>query len=222
MKAMILAAGRGERMRPLTDQTPKPLLTVGGKTLIEYHIEALRQAGIRELVINVAWLANQIIDYLGDGSRFNMHIQYSIETPALETAGGILNALPLLGEQPFMVVNSDIYTAYDFCTLLKKPQKLAHLILVENPEQHSHGDFSISNHLLCEKSQETFTFSGIALYQKAFFDGLFPGKKPLAPLLNKAMQQQQITAEVYRGKWFDIGTPERLNKLDRELSSQAT
>lgn len=222
MKAMILAAGRGERMRPLTDQTPKPLLTAGGKTLIEYHITALRQAGIRELVINVAWLANQIIDYLGDGSRFNLRIQYSIETTALETAGGILNALPLLGDQPFVVVNSDIYTDYDFCTLVQTPEKLAHLILVENPEQHSQGDFSITNHLLCEKSQETFTFSGIALYQKSFFDDLSPGKTPLAPLLSKAMQQQQITAEVYRGKWFDIGTPERLKKLNTELSSEAT
>ncbi len=219
MKAMILAAGRGERMRPLTDKTPKPLLTVGGKTLIEYHIAALKQAGIREFVINVAWLGDQIIQHLGTGEKHGVQIQYSKETEVLETAGGLLKALPLLGDDPFIVVNADIYTDYDFRALPKVPKLLAHLILVANPAQHPTGDFSISNGLVCAKETITFTFSGIAVYKKTFFNGLMPGKKPLAPLLKQAMQQQQISAEVHQGKWFDIGTPERLEKLARALSS---
>jgi len=219
MKAMILAAGRGERMRPLTDNCPKPLLRVGGKALIEYHIEALVTSGIREIVINHAWLGDQIESYLGDGSRYAARLYYSHEEPALETAGGIVQALPLLGET-FIVVNGDIWTDYSFARLEKAPSMLAHLVMVANPEHNPQGDFSLQDGRLSPDTEPRLTFSGIGLYSAELFQGLEPGIRPLAPLLTNAMQQGRVSGEIYRGKWLDIGTPQRLAQLDHELTTQ--
>lgn len=222
MRAMILAAGRGERMRPLTDSCPKPLLQVGGKALIEYHIEALARADCREIVINHAWLGEQLENYLGDGTRYGVRLQYSREGTALETAGGIIQALPLLGEAPFIVVNGDIWTDYPLAGLPTQPAGLAHLVLVDNPPQHPEGDFVLRDHrVLAEDKRGKLTFSGIAVYQPALFTGLTPGVRPLAPLLRQAMQQQQVSGEHYTGRWFDIGTPQRLTELDAMLTGQA-
>lgn len=225
MKAMILAAGRGERMRPLTDTTPKPLLQIAGKSLLEYHIEALVQAGITELVINHAWLGEKIEHYLGDGSRYGATIHYSRESEALETAGGIKNALPLLGDQPFIVVNGDIFTDYPFAQLKISAAKLssavqAHLVLVNNPQHHPQGDFYCRNELLFDRQQSpksdelAWTFSGIACYAPAFFAGMAIAKQALAPMLRFAMAKQQVSGEIYHGDWWDIGTPQRLQELN--------
>lgn len=222
MKAMILAAGRGERMRPLTDHTPKPLLQAGGKPLIVWHIERLAQAGFRELVINHAHLGRQIESALGDGSRFGVSIAYSDESEALETAGGIAKALSLLGEKPFLVVNGDVYTDYDFGRLTAQPMGgvVAHLVLVDNPPQHAQGDFYLEDGRLVERGASRLTFSGIGVYRPELFASVIPGSKAkLAPLLHAAIEQQQATAEHYRGDWVDVGTPERLQALDRKLSS---
>lgn len=221
MRAMILAAGRGERMRPLTDHTPKPLLPVGGKPLIVWHIERLAQAGFRELVINHAHLGAQIEAALGDGSRYGVTIDYSAEGEALETAGGIARALPLLGDQPFLVVNGDVYCDYDFARLRAQPMDgvVAHLVLVDNPPQHANGDFYLDGERLVEQGAARLTFSGIGVYQPELFDTVVPGSKAkLAPLLFAAIAQQRATAEHYRGAWVDVGTPERLQALDRTLS----
>ena len=222
MKAMILAAGRGERMRPLTDHTPKPLLQVGGKPLIVWHIERLARAGFRELVINHAHLGRQIESALGDGSRFDVSIAYSDEGEALETAGGIAQALSLLGEEPFLVVNGDVYTDYDFNRLTTQPMGgvVAHLVLVDNPPQHAQGDFYLEDGRLVERGASRLTFSGIGVYRPELFASIIPGSKAkLAPLLHAAIAQQRATAEHYRGDWVDVGTPERLQALDRKLSS---
>jgi MurNAc alpha-1-phosphate uridylyltransferase len=222
MKAMILAAGRGERMRPLTDHTPKPLLQVGGKPLIVWHIERLARAGFRELVINHAHLGRQIESALGDGSRFGVSIAYSDESEALETAGGIAQALSLLGEEPFLVVNGDVYTDYDFSRLIAQPMGgvVAHLVLVDNPPQHAQGDFYLKDGRLVERGASRLTFSGIGVYRPELFASIIPGSKAkLAPLLHAAIAQQRATAEHYRGDWVDVGTPERLQALDRKLSS---
>ena len=219
MKAMILAAGRGERMRPLTDSTPKPLLKVAGKALIEYHILALAKAGIQELVINTAWLAEQIQTTLGDGSQYAVKIQYSDEgEQALETAGGIIKALPLLGDKPFVVVNGDIWCDYDFANLPAQPKELAHLIMVDNQPHHLQGDFSLqkSGHLSAE-GEDKLTFSCIGLYHPDLFANLETTVQPLAPLLRDAMQQEKVTGEYYQGEWLDIGTPERLSELDQSV-----
>ena len=211
MKAMLLAAGRGERMRPLTDDTPKPLLRIGGQMLIEHHIHALAQAGITELVINHAHLGEQIISALGDGDAHGVSIQYSPETgSALETGGGIFNALPLLGEKPFLVVNADIWTDFAFDTLPESPDGLAHLVMVDNPEHHPDGDFSLSNGQLSQRGPAMLTFSGIGVYQPALFNGCQAGAFPLGPLLRTAMEEEQVSGEQYTGRWYDIGTPERL------------
>ena len=212
MKAMILAAGRGERLRPLTDTVPKSLLEVKGKQLIVHHLEALCEAGITEIVINLSWLGNQIRDRLGDGADFNLAIEYSDESEALETAGGILKALPLLGER-FIVVNADIFTDYDF-TRLKQPRSKAHLVLVENPKHNPAGDFSLVKSLVGIDGPSRYTFSGIAQDHSSFFDGLVPGKQALAPLLRAAAKQQQVTGELFNGNWTDIGTRERLQTLN--------
>ncbi|MEJ2141090.1 MAG: nucleotidyltransferase family protein [Gammaproteobacteria bacterium] len=219
MKAMILAAGRGERMRPLTDNTPKPLLKIAGKALIEYHIEALARAGITKLVINCAWLGQQIMDKLDDGNRFGVTISYSDEgEQALETAGGIINALSLLGNDPFVVVNGDIWCDYDFSRLPEKPAGLAHLVMVENPEHNPAGDFSLQdNGYLHTEGNNKLTFSGIGVYDPGLFSNLPNNKQPLAPLLRKAMQQEKVTGEKYTGQWLDIGTPERLDELNQRL-----
>jgi MurNAc alpha-1-phosphate uridylyltransferase len=218
MKAMILAAGRGERMRPLTDTTPKPLLQVGGQALIEYHIAALHKAGINEIVINHAWLGEQIIQRLGDGSRYGVQIQYSDESSgALETAGGIIKALPLLGEAPFVVVNGDIFTDYAYAGLPQQPAGLAHLVMVDNPPQHADGDFVLNEGRLLAEGEPRLTYSGIGVYDPQLFSGCQPGALPLAPLLRAAMERNEVSGEHYTGQWLDIGTPERLAELDASL-----
>lgn len=217
MKAIILAAGRGERMRPLTEHTPKPLLRAGGRCLIEYHLQALARAGIRDIVINHSWLGQQIVDYLGDGQRYGVRLQYSAEGESpLETAGGIVQAMPLLGEAPFVLVNGDIWTDYDFTRLPAIPSGLAHLVLVDNPPHHPRGDFALEGDTLSTQG-ELLTYSGIGVYSPDLFAGLEPGVRPLAPLLRAAIERSQISGERYRGQWWDIGTPERLQELDRYL-----
>ncbi len=224
MKALILAAGRGERMRPLTDSTPKPLLLAGGKPLIQWHIENLAQAGIRELVINHAHLGQQIEDALGDGSRFGVSIRFSPEAEALETAGGIANALSLLGDAPFLVVNGDIHTDYDFSGLpgkLEHPGLDAWLVLVDNPSQHPEGDFALNGERVEQQGQQgehKLTFSGIGLYRPYLFQNIVRGDKAkLAPLLRAAMDKGAVGGEHHSGRWMDIGTPHRLNELDQIL-----
>ena len=212
MKVMILAAGRGERLRPLTDATPKPLLEVQSKPLIVYHLEALSAAGFTEVVINLSWLGNQIRDLLGNGAAFNLSIEYSEEPEALETAGGIQQALPLLGER-FIVVNADIFTDYDF-TRLMQIDSIAHLVLVENPQHHARGDFTLNESTLGIEGSPRYTFSGISQYHRSFFNGLAPGKQALAPLLFAAAAKRQVTGELFRGDWTDIGTLERLDALN--------
>lgn len=212
MKAMILAAGRGERLRPLTDSTPKPLLNVRGKPLIAYHLEALARAGFGEVVINLSWLGEQIRERLGDGGEFGLQIAYSDEATALETAGGILQALPLLGER-FVVVNGDVFTDYDF-SRLRDADSLAHLVLVENPAHNAAGDFSLEGASIINQGRPMHTFSGIAQYQRSFFDGMAPGKQALAPPLRAAAERGQVSGELYRGEWVDIGTAERLAQLN--------
>ena len=209
---MILAAGRGERMRPLTDHCPKPLLEIDNKPLIVYHLEALQRAGINHVVINISWLAEQIRELLGDGSKYGLTIEYSYEEEALETAGGIVQAKDKL-DDTFIVVNADVYTDFDYSSLLSFDAH-AHLVLVPNPQHNSGGDFAIHNGYLSNAQQSRFTFAGIAVYKKSFFDGLVEGKSALAPLLRKAADQQMISAELYTGQWSDVGTPERLQQLN--------
>lgn len=217
MKAMILAAGRGERMRPLTDHCPKPLLQVGGKALIEYHIEALAGAGITGIVINHAWLGAQIETALGDGQRYGVQLEYSPEPAALETAGGIVQALPRLGET-FVVINADIWSDYPFARLPEEPAGLAHLVMVDNPAHHRQGDFALQGDRLGEQGEPRLTFSGIGVYRAELFAGLVPGVRPLGPLLRQAMQAGKVSGEHYRGQWWDIGTPQRLAQLNAQLT----
>ena len=219
MKAMILAAGRGERMRPLTDTTPKPLLPVCGKPLIAHHIEALANAGIRELVINHAWLGNKIETALGDGSQYGVHIDYSPEFPqALETGGGIFQALPLLGDKPFIVVNGDVMCDVDYLSLPAEPKGLAHLVLVSNPPHNPEGDFALQGHQIHAEGQSKLTFSGIGIYRPQLFKNCSAGKFPLAPILRHAMSENQITGELHRGFWMDVGTPQRLDELNQRCN----
>lgn len=219
MRAMILAAGRGERMRPLTDHTPKPLLQVGGKPLIVWHIERLAHAGFTELVINHAHLGQQIETALSDGKRWQVQIRYSAEETALETAGGIAYALPLLGEQPFLVVNGDVFTDIDYASLALPVGKLAHLVMVDNPPQHAAGDFGLKDGFVFESADNRLTFSGVGVYHPALFDSVPRGQAAkLAPLLKTAMQQQRVTGQHHLGLWHDIGTPERLKQLDHWLN----
>ena len=223
MKAMILAAGLGNRMRPLTLHTPKPLLEVGGKPLIVWHIEKLQKIGVTEIVINTAWLGEKLATTLGDGSQFGVNILWSHEGEGLETAGGIINALPLLGDEPFILVNGDVWTTMDFASLLdvQLGEQQAHLVLVENPPQHLKGDFILSNGLAYtfeqEQSGEALTYSGIAVLHPQMFVGLENGKRALAPLLKQAMQQQQVSAEKMQAVWVDVGTPARLQQLDQQI-----
>ena len=198
MKAMILAAGRGERMRPLTDTTPKPLLRVGGKALIEYHIEALVAAGIDELVINHAHLGAQIEAYLGDGSRYGASIIYSAEGTALETGGGIFKVLPLLGEGPFIVTNADVWSDFDYAHLRQRAVDHAHLVLVDNPAHHPHGDFTLKQGQIVEQAGERLTFSGIGIYRAALFAGCVAGAFKLAPLLREAIHAGRVSGETAR------------------------
>lgn len=220
---MILAAGRGERMRPLTDHTPKSLLQVGGKPLIFRHLEKLADAGFGLVVINHAHLGQQIESAVGDGGRWNLTIQFSAEVHALETAGGIRNALPLLREQVFAVVNADVYSDYDYARLagaIRQMQAatLAHLVLVDNPPHHPAGDFSLEGNLVRAGTKDRLTFSGIGAYRAALFGPVAPGAKyPLAPLLREQMTLGRITGEHFRGGWDDIGTPQRLADLQARL-----
>jgi len=210
---MILAAGRGERMRPLTDQCPKPLLEVRGKPLIVYHLEALARAGIESVVINLSWLGGQIRRALGDGSAFGVHIHYSEEPVALETAGGIVKALDLLDDE-FIVINGDVYTDFDFA-VLRNLDAQACLVLVPNPTQHPRGDFALRDGLLVNNADELFTFSGIAAYRKSFFIDVPAGRSALAPLLRQGADEGVISARLYEGLWSDVGTPARLQALNR-------
>lgn len=226
MKAMILAAGRGERMRPLTDHTPKPLLQVGGRPLIVWHLQNLAKAGFKEIVINHAHLGGQIETALGDGSQWGLHIQYSPEVIALETAGGIANALPLLTKnnsqmEPFLVVNGDIFTEIDFATISLPQNMLAHLVLIDNPPQHPQGDFAIQNGLLINhgflvnQGEPMRTFSGVGVYHPSLFAQIKRGDSAkLAPLLRAAIAKNKASAQYYQGVWHDIGTPARLNALN--------
>ncbi|RKG41064.1 N-acetylmuramate alpha-1-phosphate uridylyltransferase MurU [Acinetobacter rongchengensis] len=223
MKAMILAAGLGNRMRPLTLYRPKPLLEVGGKALIVWHIEKLKAIGVTEIVINSAWLADQLIGTLGDGSQFGVTIRWTREDEGLETAGGIINALPLLGVEPFILVNGDVWTTFDFASLLNVDlgDDLAHLVFVSNPEQHPNGDFTLLEDRAYtfeqEKQGENLTYSGVAVIHPKMFDGLETGKRPLAPLLKQAMLEGKISAEKMQAAWVDVGTPERLTALDLQI-----
>ncbi|GIK34915.1 MAG: hypothetical protein AMXMBFR45_08200 [Gammaproteobacteria bacterium] len=214
MKAMILAAGRGERLRPLTDTVPKPLLCVRGRPLIEFHVEALCRAGIHELVVNLGWLGVQLREHLGDGSRLGASVAYSEEGyPPLETGGGIHRALGLLGPEPFWVVNGDVFCDFVFDQRQLPPDILAHLVLVPNPPQHPQGDFALSGGRVRDEGADRLTFSGISLLHPALFAGCAPGRFPLAPLLRAAMARDAVTGELFTGAWNDVGTPERLAGL---------
>ena len=219
MKTMILAAGRGERLRPLTDVTPKPLIKVAGKSLIEYHLENLVRSGFKEIIINTAWLADKIHLALGDGSNYGATIHYSDEGTALETAGGIINALPLLGDEPFLVVNGDIWCDFDFSTLpkLKDPTQ-AHLVLVNNPEHNHKGDFSLQNDMIRNVGNTMNTYSGIGIYSAEFFKGQTSGALPLAPIIRSKCESNLISGQFYDGLWTDVGTVERLQQLEKQLS----
>ena len=227
MKAMILAAGVGERMRPLTDHTPKPLLEVGGSPLIAHHIERLARAGFTELVINVSHLASRITGYCGDGSRWGVAITYSHEIEPLETAGGIFQALPLLGFDPFLVVNGDVWIDYPFARLrglTPADPACAHLVMVGNPPQHPRGDFGLDAQGRVRElapGASGLTYAGVGVYTRAFFASMTPGKMPLRPLLDAAIRRGCLSAEYYPGHWEDVGTPERLARLDAALRAGA-
>ena len=240
MRAMILAAGRGERMRPLTDSIPKPLLQVGGRRLIEWHLQGLARAGFREVIINLAWLGSQIPAALGNGERYGLSLHYSDEgATALETGGGIFQALSWLGAAPFLVINGDVWCDFDYGRL-HTPQALdadadARLVLVPNPPQHPRGDFALDRRQTAQGSDrhtaqydvadreaaQRYTFCGIAVYRAEFFAGCIPGRFPLLPLLRRAAAARRLRGDLHEGLWFDIGTPERLAQLDARLANGA-
>lgn len=234
MKALVFAAGLGERMRPLTDHTPKPLLAVGGKPLIAWHLEKLAALGMREVVVNTSWLAPQFPERLGDGSRWGLHLSYVFEgdTP-LETGGGMLNALPLLGDAPFLLVNGDVWSDYDFARLPREPRGLAHLVMVDPPLQAPNGDFALDESgLLHREGARRLTYSGIGVYRPQVLDGwrdhvpasTVANGKPrfaLAPVLRAHMDAGQVSGEHHAGRWTDVGTPQRLAELDTQLRGTA-
>lgn len=218
MRAMILAAGRGERLRPLTDTTPKPLLEVGGKSLIEHHLSGLAAAGFREVVINLSHLGEKIRAALGDGSGYGLNIHYSAEPPgALDTGGGIRRALPLLGAAPFAVINGDVYTDYPLARLRAIKCDHAHLVLVTNPVHNPDGDFGLQGGFVSLDARPRCTFSGISVYHPRFFESAAAGRFSVVPMLHRAMAERQVTGEVYKGAWHDIGTLERLEALRKAL-----
>jgi N-acetyl-alpha-D-muramate 1-phosphate uridylyltransferase len=220
VKAMLLAAGRGERMRPLTDSVPKPLVPVGGRALIVWHLLALARAGIREVVINLSWLGAQLRDALGDGSQFGVSIAWSDEGPVpLETGGGIFHALRLLGADPFLVVNADIWTDIDFGRLALEPDAHAHLVLIPNPPHHPRGDFGLEGDRVVNRETGRLTYTGVGVYSREFFAGCTAGRFPLLPLLNRAIAAGRARGEVHRGQWCDVGTAERLASLSARLSA---
>ena len=230
-RALVFAAGKGERMRPLTNETPKPLLRVGGKPLVEWHLEKLAAIGIREVVLNIAWLADRFEPALGNGSRWGLRIHYSHEgAEPLETGGGMLHALRLLGDAPFICVNGDTWSDYDFARLPTRPRAMAHLVMVDNPAQHPRGDFRIeADGTLRGDGEPKYTYSGIAVYDPRILTGWrdvigavagterTPPRFKLAPLLFDAMARGEIHGELHHGRWTDVGTPERLANLDEEL-----
>ncbi len=225
MKAMILAAGLGKRMRPLTLKCPKPLLPVNGKPLIEYHLERLSAAGITDVVINHAWLGHMLAEALGDGHHWNLNIQYSPESEPLETGGGIFKALPLLGHEPFLLINGDVFIDYPLQNL-SAPEGVAHLVLVDNPPQHPQGDFGLSRGLVKAdaKLEQSYTFSGLSVLRPELFKDIPVDDEtkafPLAPLLRDAMALGQVSGEYYGGHWCDVGTPDRLEKLNATLRAE--
>lgn len=226
MRAMILAAGRGERMRPLTDASPKPLLTIGGKPMIQYHIEALAAAGMRDIVVNLAWLGSLIREALGDGSRFGVRIQYSDEgDAALETGGGIFKALPLLagpsGKDPFVVVSGDVWTEYPLGTCASKlaATDVAHFVVVPNPDFHTRGDFGLVGGRLVDEG-ERYTYANIGVFRPEFFANCQPGKFPVGPLMFEWIRKGRVSGELYHGAWHNVGTPAQLRQLDQEASAQ--
>lgn len=222
MKAMILAAGKGERLRPLTLHTPKPLVRAGGVPLIEYQLQALRRAGFDQLVINHAWLGQQIEDHLGDGSAFGVSVRYSPEGEPLETGGGIFKALPLLGDEAFVIANGDIWTDFDYASLHGSlaEEDLVHLVLVDNPGHHVRGDFCLSDGRVGDyrEGQPSLTYSGIAILRPELFAGCQPGAFKLAPLLRQAMAAGRVSGVHHRGRWIDVGTHERLAEVERQLA----
>lgn len=222
MKAMILAAGKGERMRPLTLTTPKPLLPAGDKPLIVHHLERLQAAGFRQLVINHAWLGRQIEEELGNGTAYGLSIEYSRESEPLETAGGIIQALPLLtreGDEWFVVINGDIWCDFDLSQLTPPDNADALLVMTGNPEHNPAGDFCLhQDGTVSAEGSEMLTFAGISLLSRSLFDGLVPGRQKLAPILREAMSQKRVRGLHHAGQWMDIGTPERLRELDRKLT----
>jgi MurNAc alpha-1-phosphate uridylyltransferase len=235
MKALVFAAGLGERMRPLTDATPKPLLRAGDKPLVAWHLEKLAAIGVREVVVNTSWLADRFPAELGDGDRWGLRIRYSYEGPTpLETGGGMLRALPLLGDAPFIAVNGDVWTDFDFARLPREPAGDAHLVLVDNPAHHTRGDFALqADGSVADAGEPRLTFSGIGVYRTSLLDGWRdtigdaagvdedPPRFRLAPLLRAAMARDRVTGEHHRGRWTDVGTPERLAQLDAGLQLRA-
>ena len=216
--ALIFAAGLGERMRPLTDATPKPLLDVRGKPLIVWHLEKLARAGVRDVVINTSHLAAQFPAKLGDGAAWNLRIRYSFEgAEPLDSGGGMFRALPFLGHEPFLAVNGDIFTDFDFSTLPQNPLGVAHLVMVANPPQHPNGDFLLREDRLFDELSPRLTFAGIGVYRPSLLDGQSDGKFSIVPILRAAMRRGEITGEHYRGVWNDVGTPERLAELNSVL-----
>lgn len=220
---MLLAAGRGERMRPATDHTPKPMLEVAGRPLIEHAINRLARAGIKDLVINHAWLGHRIVESLGDGRALGVRIRYSAEPPgALETGGGIRHALSLLGSEPFVVCNADLWCDYDFTGLALAPEFLCHLVLVPNPAHHPEGDFHLRNGRVDNEGEPRLTFSGIGVYRPALFRRRPPGRFPLAPLLREAMAEHAVSGERFDGVWNDVGTPQRLAEIGQGTTTSRT
>lgn len=224
MQAMILAAGLGTRLRPLTLEKPKPLLEVGGQPLIVWHIRALAAQGITRIVINTAWLGDKLVAALGDGSQFGVNIGWSHETEPLETAGGVIQALPQLGEQPFVLINGDVWTRFELSALTQRElgDDLAHLVLVDNPPQHPQGDFQLWQGRVFDQvtdapAGERYTFAGISVLSPQLFAGLTQGKRPLAPLLRQAMRDGRVSGEKMHTAWVDVGTPERLTTLDQQI-----
>lgn len=221
MKAMVLAAGRGERMRPITDTLPKPLVPVAGKPLIEYHLERLAAAGVSEVVVNLSWLGERIRAALGDGRAYGLSIAYSEEGPVpLETGGGIFKALPLLGSGPFLVVNGDTWSDIDYGHLALEDDANGHIVFVANPTHNPRGDFGLEGDLVVEREVVRFTYSGVGVYRPEFFDGCSPGRFPMLPLLKRAIAARLLRGELHRGEWTDVGTPERLAALDAEVRAR--
>ncbi|MHB1540656.1 MAG: N-acetylmuramate alpha-1-phosphate uridylyltransferase MurU [Steroidobacteraceae bacterium] len=222
-KAMLLAAGRGERLRPITDTVPKPLVAVAGKPLIAYHLEALAAAGIHEVIVNVSWLGEQIRSALGTGARYGVRITYSDEGPEpFETGGGIFRALPMLGPAPFLIINADIWLERDLRGCAALPEDAdARIVLTSNPEHHPHGDFGLEDGWVVERSSNRLTYTGVGVYRPQFFLGCRPGRFPLLPLLKRAIAAGRLRGERFEGPWFDAGSPERLARLDGWLRARS-